>query len=113
MDTGACVDIFGNEQADNLAKEARNSPQLSNILTLTDADAIARRKLIYPVKKHFIPVLNRNRVISTTIRIRHFKGMKMSPDGQKGYNTCPNCPDIQLSPNYILIVLLYWLNSTT
>ncbi|GFV28257.1 hypothetical protein TNCV_679451 [Trichonephila clavipes] len=42
-------------QADNLAKEARNSLQLSNSFTLADADAIARRKLIsHPAKKHFI-----------------------------------------------------------
>ncbi|GFY10094.1 hypothetical protein TNCV_1946391 [Trichonephila clavipes] len=50
----AHVDMFGKEQAGNLAKEARNSSQLSNSLTFTDA--IARCKLIYqPVKKHFIP----------------------------------------------------------
>ncbi|GFU92611.1 hypothetical protein TNCV_4795391 [Trichonephila clavipes] len=69
------------EQADNLDNEARNSLQLSN------SDAIARRKLISnPVKKHFIPELNCNRVISTIIarlRARHFKGMKISPDGQR------------------------------
>ncbi|GFT87872.1 hypothetical protein TNCV_799781 [Trichonephila clavipes] len=94
-----------NEQADNLAKEARNSPQLSNCLTLTDADAIERCKLTsHPVKKHFIPDLNCNRVISTTIarlRTRHFKGRKISPDGQRSYNTYPNCPDIQLCPHHI------------
>ncbi|GFW32363.1 uncharacterized protein TNCV_675221 [Trichonephila clavipes] len=39
-------DIFGHKQADNLAKEAQNSPKLSNGLTLTDTDAIARRRLI-------------------------------------------------------------------
>ncbi|GFU75015.1 hypothetical protein TNCV_3752661 [Trichonephila clavipes] len=37
------LDIFGDEWADNLAKEARNCPQFSNSLILTDADAIARR----------------------------------------------------------------------
>ncbi|GFU16270.1 hypothetical protein TNCV_4422251 [Trichonephila clavipes] len=83
----------------------RNSPQLFNSLTLTDADAIVRGKQTsHPVKKHFIPDLNCNRVISTTVarlRTRDFKGMKISPDGQRIYNTCPNCPDIQLSPNHI------------
>ncbi|GFT30505.1 hypothetical protein TNCV_2377841 [Trichonephila clavipes] len=44
MDTGPRVNIFGNEQADNFTK-VRNSPQLSNSLTLTDADIIARRRL--------------------------------------------------------------------
>ncbi|GFV30529.1 hypothetical protein TNCV_3730281, partial [Trichonephila clavipes] len=62
------ANIFGNEQADNLAKEARNPPQLSNSLTLKDVDAIARRKFTSrPVKKHFIPDFNCIRVISTTI----------------------------------------------
>ncbi|GFV79261.1 uncharacterized protein TNCV_71291 [Trichonephila clavipes] len=27
--------------------------------------------------------------------------MKISPDGQRSYNTCPHCPDIQLKPNHI------------
>ncbi|GFW46866.1 uncharacterized protein TNCV_2982221 [Trichonephila clavipes] len=59
------VGIFVN----NLAKEARNSPQLSNRHTLTFTDAIARRKLTsHPVKKHFIPDLNWNGVVSTTIK---------------------------------------------
>ncbi|GFU75845.1 hypothetical protein TNCV_1653031 [Trichonephila clavipes] len=57
----AHIDIFFNEYADNLPKEARNSPQLSNSRTLTDADAIARRNL------PSYPDLNCNRVISTTI----------------------------------------------
>ncbi|GFW22426.1 hypothetical protein TNCV_1431771 [Trichonephila clavipes] len=65
-----------NEMADNLAKETQNSPQLSNRLILTDADAIARRKLTsHPVKKHFIPDLNCNRIVSTTIaRLRTRQG---------------------------------------
>ncbi|GFW86571.1 hypothetical protein TNCV_4333551 [Trichonephila clavipes] len=37
----AHVDIFGNKQTDDLAKEALNSPQHPNSLTLTDADEIA------------------------------------------------------------------------
>ncbi|GFW27568.1 acetyl-CoA carboxylase 1 [Trichonephila clavipes] len=60
-----------NEQAENLAKEARNSPQLSNSFTITDAVAIARHKLTsYPIKKHFIPDLNCNNVVSSTIARR-------------------------------------------
>ncbi|GFU92314.1 hypothetical protein TNCV_1338951 [Trichonephila clavipes] len=52
----AHVDIFGNEQADKLAKEVQNFPQPSNDLTLTEADAISRCKLAFkPVKKHLIP----------------------------------------------------------
>ncbi|GFW15390.1 c-type lectin domain-containing protein [Trichonephila clavipes] len=98
-------DRFGNEQADNFDKEARNSPQLSNRLTLTNADAIFRCIFTsHPVKKNCIPDLNCDRVISTTIarlRTRHLKGMKISPDDQRRYNTYPQCPDIQLPPNHI------------
>ncbi|GFV28094.1 hypothetical protein TNCV_677821 [Trichonephila clavipes] len=36
----AHADIFGNEQADSLAKEVRNFPHLSNNHTLSDDDAI-------------------------------------------------------------------------
>ncbi|GFS96675.1 RNase H domain-containing protein [Trichonephila clavipes] len=101
----AQVDIFGYEQADNLVKEARNSPQLSNTLTLTDADAIARGKLTsHSVKKPSISDLNCNRVISTTkarLHTRRFKGRKVSPDGQRSYNTCIYCSNIQFSPNCI------------
>ncbi|GFX66887.1 hypothetical protein TNCV_999261 [Trichonephila clavipes] len=58
---GVNVDIIGNEQADNLAKETQNSPQLSNSLVLFDTDTIPRRKLnSHPVKEHFIPDLNCN-----------------------------------------------------
>ncbi|GFW30165.1 hypothetical protein TNCV_1054761 [Trichonephila clavipes] len=60
--------LFGNEPVDSLSKEDRNFPQLSNNLTLTDADVIVRRTLtFYPVKKNFIPELNCDRIISTTI----------------------------------------------
>ncbi|GFX98248.1 hypothetical protein TNCV_4908911 [Trichonephila clavipes] len=86
-------------------EKAQNSPQLSNSLTLSNADSTARHKLTsYPVKRYFIPDLNCNQVISTTIaklRTRHFKGMKTSPDDPRSYNTCLHRPDIQLSPNHI------------
>ncbi|GFW82857.1 nephrin [Trichonephila clavipes] len=41
------------DSTDNLAKEARNSPELPNSLTLTDADAIARRKLVMGLYRAF------------------------------------------------------------
>ncbi|GFY33349.1 hypothetical protein TNCV_1898011 [Trichonephila clavipes] len=91
-------------QADNLAKEVRNSPELSNSLTLTDADALARRKLPYHPIKYFISELECNRLFSTTIsglRTRYFTRMKISPDGQRSYGTYPHCPDIQVSPNHV------------
>ncbi|GFX84336.1 hypothetical protein TNCV_4134471 [Trichonephila clavipes] len=60
-------DIFGNEQADNLAKEIRISSQLSNSRILSDADAIVRSKLTSHPFKPSIPYLYCKRVISTTI----------------------------------------------
>ena len=80
----AHVDIFVNEQADSLAEEARNSPELSSILALIDSDATVKCKLTFqPPKKNSIPNLNCNRVISTTIAgllTGHFKGMKIFSD---------------------------------
>ncbi|GFX20549.1 hypothetical protein TNCV_3489061 [Trichonephila clavipes] len=49
-------------------KMIQNSRHFSNTLTLTDADVIAGHKLTsHPVKKYFIPELNCNRLISTTV----------------------------------------------
>ncbi|GFT42053.1 hypothetical protein TNCV_1668551 [Trichonephila clavipes] len=48
------VDIFGIEKADNLAKEALNSLQLSKNLTLADAASIARCKFTSPPVKKLI-----------------------------------------------------------
>ncbi|GFV33243.1 hypothetical protein TNCV_3948971 [Trichonephila clavipes] len=94
-------------------KEVQNSPRFSNNLTLTDA--IAKRKITFHrVKKHFIPDLNCNHVISSTtarLRTRHFKWMKISPDGRRSYNTCPHCPIIQPSPNHIFNCLLSRLHN--
>ncbi|GFU68172.1 hypothetical protein TNCV_38821 [Trichonephila clavipes] len=61
----------------------------------------------HPVTKHFIPKLNCNHVISTTIarvRTRHFKRKKTSSHGQSSYS--PHCPDIQLSSIIILLTFL-------
>ncbi|GFW02427.1 hypothetical protein TNCV_1733421 [Trichonephila clavipes] len=83
-------------------EEAQNSPRLSNSITLIDADVIARRNFTtHPVKKYFIPDLNCTHIISTIIarlRTRHFKWMKIYPDGHKSYNTCFDC---LLSANHI------------
>ncbi|CAL1278784.1 unnamed protein product, partial [Larinioides sclopetarius] len=64
----AHVDMDGNERADILAKEARDNSQPSNSLTLTDADAIASRRLLpASSQKQSIPALNCDRAVSTTI----------------------------------------------
>ncbi|CAL1272681.1 unnamed protein product, partial [Larinioides sclopetarius] len=101
----AHVDIDGNERADILAKEARDNSQPSNSLTLTDADAIASRRLLpASSQKQSIPALNCDRAVSTTIarlRTKHFKGMKISPDGRRSYRSCLHCTDTELSPDHI------------
>ncbi|GFX68648.1 hypothetical protein TNCV_1800611 [Trichonephila clavipes] len=41
--------------------------------------------------------------IITRLKTKHVKGMKTSTDGQRAYiNHCPNRPNVQLSPQYIL-----------
>lgn len=100
----AHVDIDGNEEADILAKEARDDPQLPNSMTLSDADAIASRRLLQASAKHSIPALNCDRAISTTIarlRTKHLKGMKIFPDGHRSYRSCPHCKNTELSPNHL------------
>ena len=101
----AHVDILGNEKADALAKEARSCPQSSNLITSNDANAVASRRLINNKFKFSIPTLNCNRTIAsiiTRLRTKHMKGLKISTDGQRSYtNTCPNCPDLQLSPQHV------------
>ncbi|CAL1288993.1 unnamed protein product [Larinioides sclopetarius] len=85
----AHVDINGNERADILDKEARDNSQLSTSLTLTDAIA-SRRLLPASSQKQSILALNCDRAISTTIarlRTKHFKGMKISPDGRRSYRS--------------------------
>ena len=54
MNTSPCRHLH--EQDDNLIKEARNSPQLSNCVAFIDADAVGRRKLTsQKPKKYSIP----------------------------------------------------------
>ncbi|KAF8778141.1 hypothetical protein HNY73_014895 [Argiope bruennichi] len=97
--------IEGNKKADILAKEARETPQLSYSLILTDADAIASRRLLpASFQKHSIPALNCDRTISTTIarlRTKHFREMKIYSDGHRNYGSCPHCIDTELSPDPI------------
>ncbi|GFX29335.1 hypothetical protein TNCV_3218691 [Trichonephila clavipes] len=64
---------------------------------------LMQKLAFYPVKKRYIPELKCNHIIPTTIAglsTRQSKGRITSPDGQGSYNTCHQCPDIQLSPNH-------------
>ncbi|GFX37942.1 RNase H domain-containing protein [Trichonephila clavipes] len=69
-----------------------------------DANAVAKQKLCSnPRKKFLLPELNYSREITTTItrlRTKHFKGMKILPDGFRSYVECRHCPGTQLDPKY-------------
>ncbi|GFW45971.1 hypothetical protein TNCV_3275891 [Trichonephila clavipes] len=56
--------------------------------------------------KYYVTALNNNRTIAsiiTKLRTKHVNGMKISTEGQKSHiNHCPNCPNVQLSPQHIL-----------
>ncbi|KAF8796655.1 hypothetical protein HNY73_001004 [Argiope bruennichi] len=101
----AHVDIKGNEKVDILAKEARENPQPSYSLTVTDANVIASLRLLpASIQKHSIPALNCDHIISTTIarlRTKHVREMKISSDGHRNYRSCPHCIDTELSPDHI------------
>ncbi|GFU52891.1 hypothetical protein TNCV_1142091 [Trichonephila clavipes] len=74
-------------------------------LTLTDVDAIWPDLNSPAIQLRSILFQNLlHHVISTTVAIlstRPFKGMKISPDGQRSYNICPHCTDIQHPPYHI------------
>ena len=64
----AHVDIEGNECADALAKEARNLHQPLSTITLADANAVARCRLLnQPSKKPLITDFDLPRDITTTL----------------------------------------------
>ncbi|GFU17179.1 RNase H domain-containing protein [Trichonephila clavipes] len=69
-----------------------------------DANAVAKQKLCSnPRKKLSLPELNYSREITATItrlRTKHFKGMKILPDGFRSYVECRHCSGAQLDPKH-------------
>ncbi|GFW39255.1 RNase H domain-containing protein [Trichonephila clavipes] len=99
----AHVNIEGNECADCLAKEARDVEHKCTTITLDDANAVAKHRIMnHTFKKRN---LTEPRIITSTIarlRTEHLKGMKIHPDKTRSYIQYKHCPDLQLTPNHIL-----------
>ncbi|XP_042899089.1 uncharacterized protein [Parasteatoda tepidariorum] len=102
----AHVNIEGNECADSLAKEGRGADQPCTTITLADANAVARHRLLpHSVRKPLITDFDCSRILTSTItrlRTNHFKGMKILPNEIRTYIPCKNCTEVQLTPDHIL-----------
>ncbi|GFS96420.1 RNase H domain-containing protein [Trichonephila clavipes] len=102
----AHVNIEGNECADSLAKEARDIEHKCTTITLDDANAVAKHRIMnHTFKKPLVTEFDCPRIITSTIarlRTGHLKGMKIHPDKTRSYVQCKHCPDLQLTPNHIL-----------
>ena len=101
----AHVNIERNEQADSLAKEARNINPPPMTITCFDANAVARHQLCSGLRKKWcFPELNPDRGITSTIsrmRTLHMRGMKIMPDGTRTYAECKHCTGVQLDPRLL------------
>ncbi|GFX52346.1 RNase H domain-containing protein [Trichonephila clavipes] len=103
----AHVNIEGNECADSLAKEARDIDHKCTTITLDDANAVAKHRIMnHTFKKPLVTEFDCPQIITSTIarlRTEHLKGMKIHPDKTRSYvQCCKHCPDLQLTPNPIL-----------
>ncbi|GFV11545.1 RNase H domain-containing protein [Trichonephila clavipes] len=80
----AHVNIEGNECADSLAKEARDIEHKCTTITLHDADAVAKHRIMNHIfKKPLVTEFDCPRIITSTIArlsTEHLKGMKIHPD---------------------------------
>ncbi|GFX94868.1 uncharacterized protein TNCV_2379411 [Trichonephila clavipes] len=89
-----------------LAKEARDIEHKCTTITLDDANAVAKHRIMnHTFKKPLVTEFDCPRIITSTIarlRTEHLKGMKIHPDKTRSYVQCKHCPDLQLTPNHIL-----------
>ncbi|GFW91968.1 reverse transcriptase domain-containing protein [Trichonephila clavipes] len=89
-----------------LAKEARDIEHKCTTITLDDANAAAKHRIInHTFKKPLVTEFDCPRFITSTIarlRTEHLKGMKIHPDKTRSYVQCKHCLDLQLTPNHIL-----------
>ncbi|GFV83026.1 RNase H domain-containing protein [Trichonephila clavipes] len=90
----------------SLAKEARDIEHKCTSITLDDANAVAKHRIMnHTFKKPLVTEFDCPRIITSTIvrlRTEHLKGMKIHPDKTRSYVQCKHCPDLQLTPNHIL-----------
>ncbi|GFX37000.1 integrase catalytic domain-containing protein [Trichonephila clavipes] len=102
----AHVNIEGNECADSLAKEASDIDHKCTTITLVDANAVAKHRIMNHIfKKPLVTEFDCPRIITSTIailRTEHLKSMKIHPDKKRSYVQCKHCPVLQLTPNHIL-----------
>ncbi|GFU61362.1 hypothetical protein TNCV_530631 [Trichonephila clavipes] len=91
---------------DSLAKEARDIEHKCTTITLDDANAVAKHRIMnHTFKKPLVTEFDCPRIITSTIarlRTEHLQGMKIHPDKTRPYVQCKHCPDLQLTPNHIL-----------
>ncbi|GFY31379.1 RNase H domain-containing protein [Trichonephila clavipes] len=101
------VDIEGNEMIDSLANEPRTLEPviLSTSTTVFDANAVANQKsCLNPRIKLSLAELNYSREITTTITIlktKHFKGMKILPEGSRSCVACRHWTGMHLDLKYL------------
>ncbi|GFW98681.1 uncharacterized protein TNCV_2758591 [Trichonephila clavipes] len=88
------------------AKEARDIEHKCTTITLDDANAVAKHRIMnHTFKKPLVTEFDCPRIITSTIArlgTEHLKGMKIHPDKTRSYVQCKHCPDLQLTPNHIL-----------
>ncbi|GFY28203.1 retrovirus-related Pol polyprotein from transposon opus [Trichonephila clavipes] len=89
-----------------LAKETRDIEHKCTTITLDDANAVPKHRIMnHTFKKPLVMEFDCPRIITSTIarlRTEHLKGMKIHPDKTRSYVQCKHCPDLQLTPNHIL-----------
>ncbi|GFW68963.1 probable RNA-directed DNA polymerase from transposon BS [Trichonephila clavipes] len=94
----AHVNIEGNECANSLAKEARDIEHKCTTITLDDANAVAKHRIMnHTFKKPLVTEFDCPRIIISTIarlRTEHLKGMKIHPHKTRSYVQCKHCPDL-------------------
>ncbi|GFU83441.1 hypothetical protein TNCV_1346261 [Trichonephila clavipes] len=75
------------------------------LFTSEDANVVTNPKISNQrFKKPIIPELNCPRNLSSTVArlpTDHFNGMEITPDNSRSYPIYRNCPQIQLTPDYI------------
>ncbi|GFS89689.1 hypothetical protein TNCV_3787311 [Trichonephila clavipes] len=103
---GAGIILLLPDASLSLAKEARDIEHKCTTITLDDANAVAKHRIMnHTFKKPLVTEFDCPRIITSTIarlKNEHLKGMKIHPDKTRSYVQCKHCPDLQLTPNHIV-----------